>query len=211
MTVLLYLVRHGETTFNAEGRIQGQADAPLSELGRRQSQAVAEVLAALPVEAVYSSPLSRALLTARRIAETHGLIVQTDPRLMELNAGAFQGRLRSELANIYPAELAQWLGGDEDFVIPGGESRRQLTIRGCEVLRGIAAAGHREAVVVTHGGLLSVALRSLLGLRDPLPPFSLRNGSITRVAIDERGQFSLVALNEVEHLRDVGISSGGDL
>jgi probable phosphoglycerate mutase len=210
-SLILYLIRHGETTYNAEGRIQGQSDAPLSELGRRQSQAVAEALAALPIEAVYSSPLSRALETARQIAAKHGLAVQTDPRLMELNAGVFEGRLRSELADLYPTELAQWLGGDEDFVIPGGESRRQLTVRGCEALRAIAAAGHHEVVVVTHGGLLSVTLRSLLKMSQPLPPFSLQNGSITRVTVDERSQFALVSLNAIEHLREAGLSGGGDL
>jgi broad specificity phosphatase PhoE len=209
--VLLHLVRHGETTYNAEGRIQGQSDAPLSDLGRRQSLAVAESLAALPIEAVYSSPLSRALETARQIALELGLAVETDPRLMELNAGVFEGRLRSDLANIYPAELAQWLGGDEDFLIPEGESRRRLTVRGCEVIRAIASAGHRQIVVVTHGGLLSVTLRSLLNMSQPLPPFSLQNGSITRLTVDDRGQFALVSLNEVEHLRNAGLSRGGDL
>ncbi len=162
MSVLLHLVRHGESTFNAEERIQGQSDAPLSDLGRRQSEAVAKALAEAPIEAVYSSPLSRALATARPIAEKHGLKVQTDPRLMELDAGVFEGQLRSDLANVYPAEFAHWLAGDEDFAIPGGESRRQLTIRGCEAIHAIAAAGHREAAIVTHGGLLSVAVRSLL-------------------------------------------------
>jgi broad specificity phosphatase PhoE len=210
-SLVLYLIRHGETTYNAEGRIQGQSDAPLSDLGHRQSQAAAESLAALPVEAVYSSPLSRAMETARRIAEKHRLTVQTDPRLMELNAGVFERRLRSELADAYPTELAQWLGGDEDFVIPGGESRRQLTVRGCEAIRLIASAGHREVVVVAHGGLLSATLRSLLNMEQPLPPFSLQNGSITRVTVDDRGQFALVSLNEVEHLRMIGISDGGDL
>lgn len=209
--MLLYLIRHGESTYNAEERIQGQSDVPLSELGRRQGQAVAEALATMPIEAVYSSPLCRASDTARPIADRHGLPVCTDPRLMELNVGVFANRLRSELADEYPTELAQWLGGDEDFVIPGGESRRQLTERGCEAIRSIVAMGHREAVIVTHGGLLSVTLRRLLNLVDPLPPFAIQNGSITRIAIDGNGRFSLVALNEVEHLRDIGISRGGDL
>ena len=194
MNVLLYLVRHGETTYNAEGRIQGQSDARLSDLGRRQSQAVAESLAALPIEAVYASPLRRALETARYIAEMHGLTIQPDPRLMELDAGVFEGRLQSELAAVHPTELAQWLGGDEDFAIPGGESRRQLMLRGCEAIRAIASAGHREVVVVSHGGLISVVLRSLLKLSQPLPPFSLENGSITQVAVDDRGQFTLISL-----------------
>ena len=178
--MLLYLVRHGETTYNAEGRIQGQSDAPLSELGHRQSAAVAEALAALPIEALYSSPLRRARQTAEPIAARLKLPVHDDPRLMELDAGRFTGRLRSELADIYPEELARWLSGDEDFAIPDGESRRQLADRGSAALRDIAAAGHRQVVVVTHGGLLSATLGSLLHLPQPMPPFAFQNGSITR-------------------------------
>ena len=209
--MLLYLVRHGESTYNAEGRIQGQSDAPLSELGHRQSRAVAESLAALPIDALYSSPLRRARQTADPIAARLKLSVHEDRRLMELDAGEFEGRLRSELADAYPAELARWLSGDEDFAIPGGESRRQLAERGSAVLRDIAAAGHRQVVVVTHGGLLSATLRSLLNLPEPLPPFAFQNGSITRVAADGQGQFNLVAFNEIGHLRDLGVSRGGDL
>ena len=83
----------------------------------------------------------------KQIAEPHKLSVRADSRLMELNAGVFQDRLRSELAETYPPELMRWLGGDEDFAIPGGESRRQLAERGCEALRSIAAAGYCEVVV----------------------------------------------------------------
>ena len=132
-------------------------------------------------------------------------------RLMELNVGVFQDRLRSELAETYPLELARWLGGDEDFAIPGGESRRQLAERGCEALRSIATAGHCCTVVVTHGGLLSATLRSLLDLPQALPPFSLQNGAISRLTADRDGRFALIALNETEHLKAVGLSHGGDL
>lgn len=209
--MLLYFVRHGETTFNAEGRIQGQTDAPLSDLGRRQGEAVADALANCPIDAVYSSPLRRAMETAQAIAGRHGIEVVADPRLMELHAGVFQGRLRAELAELYPAELAQWLGGNDDFAIPRGESRRQLMLRGCEAVRSIAASGHAEAAIVTHGGLLSAVLRTILRMSEPLPPFSIPNGSITRVAVDQSDVFSLVALNESDHLRSIGVTRGGDL
>jgi probable phosphoglycerate mutase len=209
--MLLHLVRHGETTFNAEGRIQGQSDSPLSDLGRRQGQAVAKALADRPLKAIFSSPLSRARETAMPIAERHALDVQFDSRLMELSAGIFERQLKSDLAVTCPEELSRWLGGDEDFAIPGGESRRQLMQRGCEVLRSIAALGYQEAAIVTHGGLLSTTLRSLLNLSEPLPPFSLKNGSITRLTVDENGRFALVALNETQHLESVGLSGDGDL
>jgi 2,3-bisphosphoglycerate-dependent phosphoglycerate mutase len=209
--MLLYLIRHGESTHNAEGRIQGQSDASLSELGRRQGQAAAEALRSLPIDAVFSSPLRRAKETAQAIASPHHLPVQTDPRWMELNVGVFQDRLKTELAEAYPVELTHWLSGDEDFVIPGGESRRQLAARGRDAMRSVVAAGPSHAVIVTHGGLLSATLRNLLNLTEPLPPFSIQNGSITRLAVDSEGRFTLLALNETAHLDSVGVSDGGDL
>ena len=209
--MLLNLVRHGETTYNAEGRIQGQSEAPLSALGHRQAEAVAEALAGQPIGAIFASPLRRAMETAQYIADRLQLPIQTDPRLMELDAGVFEGQLRSELTAEYPEELARWLGGDEDFVIPTGESRRELADRGCAALRAIAAGDCREVVVVTHGGLLSATLRALLNLQQPLPPFALQNGSITRLAVNAEQQFSLVALNKIEHLNGIGVSRGGDL
>jgi probable phosphoglycerate mutase len=145
------------------------------------------------------------------IAAKLKLPVLDDRRLMELDAGEFEGRLRSELAEVYPVELACWLSGDDDFAIPGGESRRQLAERGSAALRAVAAAGHRQAAVVTHGGLLSATLRSLLNMPQAVSPFALQNGSITRVSVDEDGRFTLVSFNDVGHLRDAGLSGAGDL
>lgn len=196
-----YLIRHGETVFNAESRIQGQSDAPLSERGRRQAEAVADALADAPIDAIFSSPLRRALETASCLAAKLSLPIRTDPRLMELNAGVFEGRLRSELEAESSPEFLQWLAGGDEFTIPGGESRRQLAQRGGDALRALAAEGYRTTVVVTHGGWLSATLKSLLHLPQPLPPFSLGNGSITRLAVDPQGGFSLLSLNEVDHLR----------
>lgn len=208
--MLLYCVRHGESAYNAENRIQGQSDVPLSPLGCRQSEALAAALAGHPIEAVYSSPLRRARETAEPIARRLGLTVETDPRLMELDAGLFQGQLRTELDKLYPAELAAWLSGDMDFTIPGGESRRMLMLRGEAALRDIAARGHRQAVVVAHGGLLTVAFKALLTDPPAMHPFALQNGSISRLEIDGNSA-RLLSLSEVDHLIGVGLAGSGDL
>jgi len=113
--------------------------------------------------------------------------------------GLLEGQLRSELAITHPVELARWTADDEDFVLPGGESWRHLANRGEKTLRSIAAMNYGDVVVVTHGGLLNATLQTLLNMLGPMP--SLQNGSITRLAIDDQGQFSLVSLNDVEHLR----------
>ncbi len=211
--MLIYCVRHGESAYNAEGRIQGQSDVPLSELGLRQSEAVAEALAGLPIQAVYSSPLRRALQTAEPLAARLGRSVETDPRLMEIHAGVFQGRLRSELAELFPEAYARWLAGEPDFTIPGGESRRDLMRRGREVFEAIAQSGHEQVAVVTHGGLLAGALKALLGIPAERHPFVFQNGTITRLdlADGQAEQVKLLSLNEGAHLRALGATGCGDL
>src|SRR5690349_15849943 len=100
----LFCVRHGETVYNMAGRIQGQFDSQLSPLGLRQCQAVAEALAIEAVDAVIASPLSRALQSAQVIADHLRLPVEVDPRLMEINAGIFQGHTWEEIEAKYAAE-----------------------------------------------------------------------------------------------------------
>ncbi len=243
--MLLTCVRHGESTYNAENRVQGQTDIPLSELGIRQSEAVARALADSsvgarfveedvadgkkqtdvrsettpeqtehrlwpPIELIWSSPLRRALQTAEIIAQRLNVPIATDPRLKELDAGVFQGRLRRDLETLFPEEYARWLAGDLDFVIPEGESRRQLMTRGAAVLREIAAGPQQHVVVVAHGGLLTAAFRALQGTEHTLNPFALQNASITRLQIEPTG-VTLVELNNTDHLREIGPAAGGDL
>jgi broad specificity phosphatase PhoE len=209
--MLLYLIRHGESVFNAEGRIQGHSDVPLSELGRRQGQAVAEALAGQSIDALYSSPLPRAYQTAEILSARLNLPIRTDDRLKEVNVGIFQGQLRRELNEKYPEEMARWVSEDLDYALPQGETRRQLIARGRAVVQEIARQDHHNVAVVSHGRLLMMTLKSLLDLPLKQPPFSLQNGSITTVEYHPTGQFKLVALDQVEHLRSVGLSGSGDL
>ena len=208
--MLLYCIRHGESCYNAEGRIQGQSDVPLSELGLRQSEAVAAALAEEAIEAVHASPLQRAMQTAEPVAQKLGLQIQTDPKLMEVHAGTFQDKLRVDLEEQYPEEMARWRSGDPDFPLPGGETRRQLMQRGYEAFEQIHRAGHEQAVVVTHGGLLAAALKALLDIPAQRHPFVLHNGSITQLDLSD-GQVKLLSANRIDHLQDVGFGGRGDL
>jgi probable phosphoglycerate mutase len=203
--MILYLVRHGESAYNAEGRIQGQADIPLSPLGRRQSVAVAAGFRGLEIDAIYSSPLSRALETARPVAAELGLEPRTDKRLMEINAGIFQGLIWPEIHERYPQYGEAWKSQDPDFRIPEGESRRELMQRAEAVLQSIREADHRTVIVVAHGGVLTAGLKALLGVPAERNPFSLYNGSINMA--DWQVQFRLVTLNQMEHL----VTGGEDL
>ncbi|HTU26526.1 MAG TPA: histidine phosphatase family protein, partial [Pirellulales bacterium] len=197
-----------ETVFNAAGRIQGQTDSELSPLGWKQCQAVAAAFAGLPIDAIYSSPLRRAREGAACVADKLGLSVREDERLMEINAGVFQGLDWPDIEARYPQDAAGWRTGDPDFRIPGGESRRDLMNRmGC-ALRQIRESEHRQVVVVAHGGSLSAGLKVLLEIPAQRNPFTLGNGSITTVVWDR--EIKLMTLNVTDHLHGL-IGGNGDL
>jgi probable phosphoglycerate mutase len=197
--MLLYCIRHGESTFNAQGRIQGQANPPLSDLGMWQSEALAAAFATIEIDAVYASPLERAAATARPLAAALGLVVRPLDGLMELNAGIFQGKSWHEIHDEHPQEAALWASHDPDYRIPGGESRRDLMLRGHQALETIRSEGSQRAAVVSHGGILAAALKSLLGIPAERNPFSFYNASISQVNWD--AQVKLLTLNQIDHLR----------
>ena len=204
----LFCVRHGETLHNREGRIQGQTDSELSPLGRRQCERVAEALSTQQFDTIIASPLKRALESARAVAERLGLDVQVEPRLMEINAGIFQGLRWDEIDQQFPAEALRWRSQDPDYRIPGGESRRETMHRVEEAFCCIRESGYRRVIIVGHGGSLSAAFKALLGIPAGRSPFVLANGSIS-TALWEK-DFKLLALNETAHLGDTA-STGGDL
>jgi 2,3-bisphosphoglycerate-dependent phosphoglycerate mutase len=202
--VLLFLIRHGESLYNIEGRIQGQSDVELSPLGLRQADTIAEFLSAVSIDAVYSSPLRRAMQTAQPVAARLGLSVHVDDRLKELNAGVFQGLLWNEIEACFPNEFALWRGEQPDVAIPQGESRRDLMIRGAAALRSIRETPFRRVAVIAHGGILAAALKALLQIPAEVNPFNLYNASISRLAWDKSPK--LLTLNELDHLRTAGLN-----
>lgn len=206
--MILYCVRHGESVYNAEERIQGQTDIALSERGRRQAAALAAALAELPLDAVFASPLARAAETARAIAVRHQLEVRFEDRLKEINAGIFQGLLWSEIEQRHPAEAVRWRAQEPDFIIPTGESRRQLMERGAEALRAIRETGLAQVAVVAHGGVLTAAFKALLEIPAQRKAFALFNASIS--VVQWQTEFRLHTLNQTEHLREVNAGRAGN-
>ncbi len=219
--MILYLIRHGESIFNAQRRIQGQVDIELSPLGLRQAAALTAALGTLDIDAIYASPLRRAMQTAEPLAAALHLKIRTDDRLKEINAGEFQGLVWDEIDKRWPEAAIHWRQQTPDFVIPGGESRRAVAERGRAALEAIRAAGHRQAIVVAHGGVLAGALRSLLEIPAELSPFSFYNTAINKLTWDQqnsdsnspRNRIKILVLNETGHLRAAGIESNstGDL
>ena len=169
--MLQILIRHGESLSNRDGRVQGQADISLTDVGRQQAKAVASWCQTQQFQSpceLWSSPLCRARETAEIIGKATGLSVNLKDDLVELNAGVFQGHLWDDLADRFPEDVTRWRSGDLDFQIPGGESRRQLAQRGGQALQSLSCRSARSIIIVAHGGILTAALGLLLGRDHPL-------------------------------------------
>jgi alpha-ribazole phosphatase len=161
------LVRHAETDESARGRCYGRLDVRLSPRGHRQAQALARGLADHPLAAVYASPLSRALNTARPIAAEQGLEPLVVDALRELDFGEVEGLSYDEIAAERPDLYRAWMEEPAGVRFPGGEALADLCARVLPVLAQLRARHEREAVaVVAHGGVIRVGLAEALGLAD---------------------------------------------
>ncbi|HXH09659.1 MAG TPA: histidine phosphatase family protein [Alphaproteobacteria bacterium] len=201
-TTRIILVRHGETDWNASGRIQGHSDTPLNARGRIQAQRVAQRLAGEPIRALYSSDLARAFETATIIGRTLGIPVAISPQLRERRYGAWEGLTPAEIEARYPEQYAAWRTRSPDFAPPQGETRLQLLSRALTELQTIA---HRHVgervVVVTHGGLCYVLINHLLGDVDgDRREFTFGNASLHTLEM-MGNRWSVIAINETAHLQ----------
>lgn len=197
----LIVIRHGETVWNRERRMQGHTDLPLSETGRAQAEALALRLAGTRYAGLYSSDLARARHTAEAIAARTGHEVIAEPRLRERRFGLFEGLTAQEIRERFPEEYARFESRDPDYAIPGGESAREFIGRALGCLEEIALrhAG-AEVLVVTHGLVLDALYRAAERLAHEAPrPVPLLNASLNR--FDYRaGAWRLVAWGDVAHL-----------
>jgi probable phosphoglycerate mutase len=199
----LLLIRHGETAWNAEHRIQGHLDIPLSAAGIRQAASLGERLAAEAITAVYSSELARAWLTAVPFAARLGLDINPDSRLRERSFGVFEGLTADEIAARHPEGFRRWRMRDPAWAMDEGESGQQLIDRVLSALDDIASRHHGETVaVVTHGGVLDVAYRAARGLGWDAPREHLMlNASINRLSAQGSPlALSILDWGDVTHL-----------
>jgi len=164
VTTRVHLVRHG-TTILAEDRFAGQTDVPLSDVGRAQARALGRRLAAEPIDAFYASPLSRALETARLIAQPHGQDVVARAELREISHGHWEEKTRREVESLYPAEYARWESDPFSFAPEGGETGLAATARALPALLEIVAS-HPDGnvLVVSHKATIRLLVCALLGV-----------------------------------------------
>ena len=198
----LCVIRHGQSRWNVEGRIQGQLDVPLSARGEAEAEATAVRLREMPLAAVYASPLTRARSTAEVVARRHALSVRLVPALTEIDHGDWQGRTLQEVASADPDRLRLWSSLPGRVRMPGGEGLFDVRQRAAAALTGIAAAHPGETVaVVSHEVVIKVIVAEVVGLDyDHLSRIEIDNAALTVIAYADGLPPRLLTLNDTAHL-----------
>ena len=197
-----HLARHGQTSWNLEGRMQGRLDPPLAPAGHEQARRLAKRLNDFRLTAVYSSPLVRAAETARAVAAPSDTPIKFLPDLCETSHGKWDGLTMTEIQEQYPKEYQSFRSRQESFVPPGGESLAQITIRASAVVAAIKQNQKAEdnLLIVSHSGTLRALLLVLLDL--PLSAYWLYRVTpcaLSTVSISDN--LSVVELwNDTSHL-----------
>ena len=198
----LALVRHGETAHNRDGLGLGREDAPLTELGLRQTSAAVERLAAEPPDRILTSPLTRAAAIARGLAERTGAPLEVREELTEMDVGETEGLPFAEMRARFPEFIEAWRAPDPaDVVMPGGESLAQVAARLEPLVGELHAFPDRSrVVVVSHNFVLRLLICRLLGLEiAAFRAFSVGLASVSTLSL-RAGGASLRSLNNRCHL-----------
>ncbi len=197
----IFALRHGETAWNVDQRIQGQLDVPLNDRGREQAARLGQALQGEGLSAVHSSDLLRAAATAQAVADICGLAVAHDAALRERAFGRFEGRTYREIEAQWPEDALRWRKREVDFAPGGGETLLDFSARCVAVFTRLAQAHRGEAIaVVAHGGVLDCLYRASarLGLDAPRT-WQLGNAAINRVLFNGEG-FVVIGWNDHGHL-----------
>ena len=197
----LYIIRHGQTDWNVEGKIQGRQDIPLNDMGRRQARALADGMKSRPVASVYSSPKRRAMETAEAIAGPLGLTVKAVPQLMEIGYGDWEGRSAEDILTTDRELYESWWQHPATVAPPGGETLNQVDERCRQAWDMIRSGMKGDTAVVAHGGTLAHFIVHLLEGQPEAKEIVVSNASITTMDYDpESGACRLVDLNDCSHL-----------
>lgn len=195
-------IRHGETTWNVDTRIQGRLDIPLNDTGRRQSEQMARALADNPITAIYASDLARAWETAQYLGRALHVEVTREEGLRERGFGEFEGKTYAEIEALLPEQSRRWRKRDPEFAPPGGESLLTLRHRVTEAAERLAARHPGELIaLVGHGGVMDVLYRAATRLDIQAPrTWTLGNAAINRLLWTPEG-FTLVGWADTQHLK----------
>lgn len=196
-------IRHGETAWNVDTRIQGHLDIPLSANGRWQAERLAVALRDEPIQAIYASDLTRAWETAEYVGRAVGVNVTPEIGLRERGFGDFEGKTFAEIEVLLPEQSLRWRRRDPEFSPPGGESLVGLRARVVEAAQRLAAQHPGEQIaLIGHGGVMDVLYRAATRLDIQAPrTWALGNAAINRLMWTPEG-FTLVGWADTHHLDD---------
>lgn len=197
----LFLVRHGDTELNSAERYWGRSDVKLSAAGIEQAEKLCDRLAVEKIDAVYSSDLERALVTAEIIASSHQLAVITCAELREVNFGQLEGLTFSEINLLYPEVAKLWAERSTKLKYPGGESLVKFNNRVSKFLSSLDKHAVEETIlVVAHAGVLRTLVCQLLGI-DPQRRWQIRLDLASLSIMETHQQGAILSLlNDVSHL-----------
>ena len=208
LTTQVFLVRHGQSRGNAEGRFGGHTDTPLSSKGRKQAKAAADTLAKEKLTAIYASDLVRSLETAQPLSRLTKLEVQPASEFRERSVGVMEGLTFEEAAAQHPEQYAALLQRDFEHVLLGGESYRQTLDRAARKLDE-AIAKHRggRIAIFTHTGTICILALHLMGALDApeLKPVWIHssNCGISRFDVRDDGYVRVATINDTRHLAGI--------
>ena len=197
----IILVRHGETEWNVQQVFRGRIDIELNETGVRQAELLAEYLSGVKIDAIYSSPLRRALKTAEVIAGYHKLEVEIAPGLIDFDFGKWQGLPHQEVKHRYKELYAEWIKNPHLIKMPDGESLNDVRERALSVVDEVVAKHEETVVLVSHRVVNKVLICALLGL-DNSHFWNIKQdtcGTTTFAYINQ--QFILTKHNDTSYLR----------
>ncbi len=201
MTTRLCIVRHGETTWNAEHRVQGQLDVPLNAIGHAQAEAASKVLALEKFDVIYSSDLSRARQTAQPTASLLSMEILREKDLRERHYGIFERLTYAEVKVRFPEDYARFEAREPEYAFRTGESLKDFSARSIAVVSRIASAHEGQNILVfTHGGILDKLYRYITGLsisaeRD----FGIPNAGLNRIELTPAG-WQIRSWADIAHL-----------
>ena len=206
----MILVRHGQSTWNREHRIQGQLDPPLSDEGRHQVELLGRRLAGRHLAGFYASDLKRAFETAEAIGAFVDLIPEPTPGLREIYLGDWEGLRTDEIAERFPDAWARWRQEPDWDLVPGGEGAARFEARVIATLDEILDRhSHGDVLVVTHGGVIQVALHRVIGRPSRgLFPFKIQNASISLIEL-RQGRMIIGGSNDIGHLEPALVTEPG--
>ena len=199
----VYLIRHGETEWNKIGRFQGQSDVPLSSLGVEQAEAIAKYAQLDYIERLYASDLSRAVETARPLAQKYGLAIETDEAFRELHFGEWEGRYFVDINDKYPGQMQYFYTAPEKITIPGSESFADFEQRTTTKLKEIVDANRGKTIaVVSHGAAIRVLVAKILQMPlNAIWHMAQYNTAINSIVYEPDGFVYLERLNDTQHLQ----------